>query len=178
MKINAKVMSTGLIYAALYAALTIGLSPISYGAIQVRLADVLVAAVPLFGWAGVLGQGLGVFIANIPSPLGWIDMLNAIPSAVMALAMVQLYKRCDNRSWTVIVGAIAYSAVIAVSVGYMLSTVYGLPEWITSIYVFIGNIVATVAIGFPVFLAIRRTGIFQKYGFVLGKQKGNGTQET
>ena len=178
MKISAKVMSAGIIYAALYAALTIGLSPISYGAIQVRLADVLVAAVPLFGWAGVLGQGLGVLIANIPSPLGWIDMLNAIPSAVMALAMVQLYKRFDNRSWTVIVGAIAYSAVIAGSVGYMLSIVYSLPELITIFYVFVGNLIATVAIGYPGLLAIRRTAIFQKYGFVLGKEKVNGTQET
>jgi len=51
-------------YAALYAALVVVLGGFSYGPIQVRVADSMVAAVPLIGFAGVLGHTLGVFIGN------------------------------------------------------------------------------------------------------------------
>ena len=84
------------VYAALYAALVVVLGGISYGPIQVRVADSMVAAVPLLGIAGVLGHTLGVFIGNIFSSAGPIDLLNTIPSFVMSFVVYYVYKHTKN----------------------------------------------------------------------------------
>ena len=49
------------------------LGAFSYGPIQVRIADSMLAVVPLLGLAGVLGHTLGVFVGNVFSPAGPID---------------------------------------------------------------------------------------------------------
>ena len=61
-----------------------------------RIADSMVAAVPLLGIAGVLGHTLGVFIGNIFSSAGPIDFLNTIPSFAMSFVVYYIYKRTKN----------------------------------------------------------------------------------
>ncbi len=161
LKIRTKDVAIIGIYAALYAALVIGLGGISYGPIQVRLADSLVAAVPLLGMAGVLGHTLGVFIANMFSTAGVIDLLNTIPSFAMAFVVFYVYKRTKN-DYSVIVTCLAYSAVLGTTVGWMLSYLYGLPLVPTIAYVAIGNMIASVLIGWPIFKILKKTGIFQR----------------
>jgi uncharacterized membrane protein len=164
-KTHLKIRSTDLaligIYAALYAALVVVLGGISYGPIQVRIADSLLAVVPLLGLAGVLGHTLGVFIANLFSPVGLIDLLNTIPSFVMSFVVYYVYKRTKN-DYTVIGTCIAYSAVLGVTVGWMLSYVYALPLLLTMAYVAVGNVIASVLIGWPLFKVLKKTGVFQK----------------
>jgi len=151
------------LYAALYAALVIFLPGISYGPIQVRIADSLLAVVPLLGLAGVLGHTLGVFVANLFSPLGPIDLLNTAPSFAMAFVVYYVYKRTNN-DYTVIGTCIAYSAVLGITVGWMLSFVLGFPLLATIAYVAIGNFIASVIIGWPLFKLLKKTGISQKNG--------------
>lgn len=149
-------------YAALYAALVIVLPGLSYGPIQVRIADSLVAVVPLLGLAGVLGHTLGVFVANLFSPAGPIDLLNTVPSFVMALIVYYVYKRTDN-DFTIIATCIAYSVVLGTTVGWMLSYLYGYPLLATIAYVILGNILASVLLGWPIFKLLKRSGVFQKW---------------
>ena len=161
-----KIRSTDLaligVYAALYAALVVVLGGFSYGPIQVRLADSLVAVVPLLGLPGVLGHTLGVFIANMFSTAGLIDLLNTIPSFAMAFVVYYVYKRTQN-DYTVIGTCIAYSAVLGITVGWMLSYVFALPLLPTMAYVAVGNTVASVLVGWPLFKVLKRTGVLQKW---------------
>lgn len=159
MKIKPKDLALISTYAALYAALVIVLGGISYGPIQIRIADSLVAAVPLLGIPGVLGHTLGVFISNIFSPAGWLDLLNTIPSFVMSFVVYYVYKKTNN-DYTVILTSIAYATVLGITVGWMLSYLYGLPLLLTIAYVAIGNVIATVLIGWPMFKLLKRTGLF------------------
>jgi uncharacterized membrane protein len=146
------------IYAALYVALVI-FSPIPpYGPLQIRIADSLVAAVPLLGLAGVLGHTLGVLISNIPSPLGPIDLLNAIPSFIMAFMVYYTYKK-TNKNYTIIATCSAYSIVLGITVGWMLHYIEGFPLIPTIAYVALGNIIASVLIGWPLFILLKRLGI-------------------
>jgi uncharacterized membrane protein len=131
------------IYAALYAALVVVLGFSSYGPIQLRVADSLVAVVPLLGIAGVLGHTLGVFVGNIFSSAGPLDLL--------------------NNDYTVIATCTAYSAVLGMTVGWMLSFLYGYPLLITIFYVAIGNVIATVLIGWPLFKLLKKSGVFEKW---------------
>jgi uncharacterized membrane protein len=167
-KIGSKNLAVIAIYAALYAALVIVLGPFSYGPLQIRLADSLLAAVPLLGIAGVLGHTLGVFIANLFSPLGPIDLLNTIPSFVMSFVVYYVYKRTQN-DYTVIATCTAYSVVLGITVGSMLSYVLGLPLLPTIAYVFIGNFISSVLIGWPFFKVLKKIGIFQRW---FGTEKG------
>lgn len=57
-------VATAAVYAAMYVVLALAFSPISYGVINLRVANILMGLVPLIGWPAVVGQGLGVFIAN------------------------------------------------------------------------------------------------------------------
>jgi uncharacterized membrane protein len=159
MKLRSKDLALIGIYAALYAALVVGLGGISYGPIQIRIADSMVAAVPLLGIPGVLGHTLGVFIGNIFSPDGLLDLLNTIPSFAMSFVIYYIYKKTKN-DYTVIATSAAYSVVLGITVGWMLSFLYQLPLLLTIAYVAIGNVIATVAIGWPLFKLLKATGLF------------------
>ncbi len=50
---------------------------------------------------------------------------------------------------------------LGTTVGWMLSYLYGLPLLLTIAYVAIGNVIATVLIGWPMFKLLKRTGLFQ-----------------
>jgi uncharacterized membrane protein len=162
LKLRTKDLALIAIYAALYAALVVFLGAFSYGPIQFRIADSMVAAVPLLGLPGVLGHTLGVFIANLFSPDGFLDLLNTIPSFVMSFVVYYVYKKTKN-DYTVLGTCLAYAAVLGVTVGVMLSYLYGLPLMITMAYVGVGNALATVVIGWPLFKVLKRTGMFQRW---------------
>jgi uncharacterized membrane protein len=165
-KTNLKIQSKDItligLYAALYAALVVVLGGFSYGPIQVRIADSLLAVVPLLGLPGVLGHTLGVFIANMFSTVGLIDLLNTIPSFAMSFVVYYVYKRTQN-DYTVIGTCIAYSIVLGITVGWMLSYVLTLPLLPTMAYVAVGNIIASVLVGWPVFKVLKKIGVFQKW---------------
>jgi uncharacterized membrane protein len=159
LKIQTKNIAIIAIYAALYAVLVVVLGAFSYGPVNLRVADAMLGVVPLLGLAGVLGHTLGVFVANIFSTAGPLDLLNTIPSFVMSFVVYYVYKRTKN-DYTVIGTCIAYSIVIGTTVGWMLSFLYGLPLLVTIAWVAVGNIIATVLIGWPVFKALKKTGLF------------------
>jgi uncharacterized membrane protein len=161
LKIRTKTLALVAVYAALYAALVVVLGPFSYGPIQIRIADTMLAAVPLLGMAGVLGHTLGVFIANIFSTAGLLDLLNTIPSFAMSFVVYYVYKRSKN-DYTVIGTCVAYSIVVGTTVGLMLSYLYSLPLLITIAYVTTGNIIATTLIGWPIFKLLKKTGLFER----------------
>jgi uncharacterized membrane protein len=162
MKLKTKDVALIAVYAALYAALVVALGAFSYGPVQVRIADTMLAAVPLLGLPGVLGHTFGVFFANMFSTAGLIDLLNTIPSFVMSYVVYYTYKRTKN-DYTVIGTCVAYSVVIGTTVGWMLSYLYSLPLLITIAYVSIGNIIASVLIGWPVFKLLKKIGLLQKW---------------
>lgn len=162
LKIRTKDLALTSIYAALYAALVVVLGGFSYGPVQIRIADSMLAAVPLLGIAGVLGHTLGVFVANIFSPLGPIDLLNTVPSFAMSFVVYYVYKRTRN-DYTVIGTCLVYSAVLGVTVGSMLSYVLSLPLLPTIAYVAIGNVIASVLIGWSLFKVLKKIGVFRRW---------------
>ena len=60
--------------ACIYAILTIMISPIAYGAIQMRMSEILVL-LAFYNKKYIPGLVIGCFIANMASPMGLWDML-------------------------------------------------------------------------------------------------------
>jgi len=151
-------VSLAAVYAALYAVLTVGLGPFSYLAIQVRISDAMVGLVPLLGWPAVIGHTIGVAVSNSFSPAGFLDLLNTIPSFVMAYVVMKL----KGGNVRVITGLLSYTVVLSATVSWMLSYLYGLPPLETYVYVFIGIFISTVLIGFALYKTIGHLKFFGK----------------
>ena len=137
------------IIAAIYVVLVFALAPFSFGAIQVRVADALVGIVPLVGMPGVIGITIGVFIGNIPSPLGPLDLLSTVPTFIALLITLKL------RNFSVMAGLLAYSIILSLWVGLILSYAFSLPFMMTFIYLLIGIGFATAGLGYLLYKAMK-----------------------
>ena len=156
------VIATAAVYAAMYVVLGLVFSPISYGVINLRIANILVGLVPLLGWPAIIGQTLGVFIANQPAlgdPLGPIDLINVLPTFVFTWVVWKLRKK------SVFLGLTLYAVALGVSVSYALSYAFGLPLLLEIPQVTAGIFLATVVLGYLFYRAIGRLGVIQRrYG--------------
>lgn len=144
------------VYAALYVALVFVFSPISYGQVNLRVANIIVGLIPLIGWPGILGQALGVFIANSVSPLGPIDLLNVAPAGVFAWTIWKL------RRTSVFLGLTLYSIALGVSVSLALNYAFGPPLSLEIPYVTAGIFLATAVLGYLFYRAVKRLGVLQR----------------
>jgi uncharacterized membrane protein len=145
-----KILTLAIVYAALYTALSLFLSPISFGAIQVRIAGLLLGAVPVLGIAGVIGQTLGCFITNSFSPLGLIDLVNVIPTFIMTLVIWKL------RSKSVLLGLSLYTIVTSISIAFTLNYAFNLPVGITMLTVLVGQVISCVIGGYILYKVLNR----------------------
>ena len=84
------------IMAALYAAVTIVLGPISYGIINLRISDVLLPFPYILGWPMAVALFLGCFVANIFGGLGIIDILLGSLLNLAAGVLVMNRKTCPH----------------------------------------------------------------------------------
>lgn len=138
------------IIAALYVAIVWALAPISFGVIQIRVSNALIGVVPLVGMPAVIGITLGVFIGNLTSPLGPIDLLSAIPTFVALLLVLKLGKK------SVLVGLMMYTVILSGWVGALLNYVLGVPFLATFSYLLIGIGFATAVLGYMVYVTLRK----------------------
>lgn len=150
---NSKSLALAAIYAGLYSALSLFLSPLSFGPIQVRVAGMLLGAVPFLGLGGVLGQTVGCLIVNSFSPLGLIDLVNVIPTFIMALVIWRLKRK------NVLIGLSSYCLVTSASIGLTLNYAFGLPLGFTYLTVLIGQLIACVAGGYVLNKSLARLHI-------------------
>ena len=149
-------VATVSLYAAMYVVITYSFSPISYGQVQLRLANVMLGLIPLIGWPAVIGQAVGVFVANLGSPLGPIDLLNAVPSFIFSFIIWKL------RNVSVILGLVLYSVGLGLSVSFALNYAFGLPLIVNIPWVTAGNLIAA-ALAYLLYKAVKRTGLLQRY---------------
>ena len=156
------------VIAALYAAVTLvpGISAISYGPFQFRVAEALTilpaltfAAVPGLTLGCVLANGFGLLLgANIAG--GWDVLIGSAATLLAALCSYALRNCC-------IKGAPVLSAVPPVLfngliIGAELSAVLHLPFWATAGEVALGEAVVVFALGLPLAMLLKRTKLFEK----------------
>lgn len=151
LKLNTKFWTQGAVIAAVYAGLTMALAPISYGMMQVRLAEAL-TVLPALTPAAIPGLFVGCLVANLLSPIGIIDIV--FGSFASLIAAVLTYKL---RSYDSLI-PLPPVAVNAVIVGAMLKILY-VPEvsllacmgWVA-----LGQLISCYAIGLPLLKLLRK----------------------
>lgn len=141
-----KIAITG-ITAAVYAALTVLLLPISYGMIQLRISEVmtLLAFVnPVF----IPGLILGTFVANMYSPMPVPDMIMGTTATAIAVVMMSKTKNVWFASlWPTIANGLI--------IGLELYLFAGMPLLASMGFVALGEFVVVTLVGCPLYLAIK-----------------------
>ena len=131
------------IVAALYFVLTVGLAPISYGSLQFRVSEVmtLLAFIDPFYIPGLV---LGTVLANLFSPLGFIDVIFGTVATFISVFMMSRTKNIFLASlWPVVVNGII--------IGIELFIMFGVPLVIGISEVAIGEFVVVSVVGVIIF---------------------------
>lgn len=137
-----QILTQGAIIAAVYVVLTMLFAPISFGPVQIRVAEAL-TILPMFTPAAVPGLFLGCLIANI---LGGGIMLDVIFGSIATLIGAVLGRMLRGHRWLVPVPAIVSNAVI---VPLVLRYGYGvnLPLPALVLYITLGEIAGCYVLG-------------------------------
>jgi len=143
------------IFAALYAIGVIALAPISYGIVQVRVADALIPLSAIFGYPAILGVTIGCFVANIYSPFGAIDIIGGTVANFVASWLS--YKLRKN----VIMATTAATLAVTVIVGSYLTALLGIP--IIFISILVGSFIAINIIGGTLIVLLRKSEFIQQF---------------
>lgn len=152
------IVATAAVYAATYVALVLAFGQISYGVVNLRVANILVGLIPLIGWPAILGQALGVFLGNTVSTLGPIDLINVVPSFVFSWVLWKV------RKVSVFLGLALYSVALGITVSTALSYVGFLltPWYLGFAYVIAGIFLMTAVFGYAFYRAVERLGVLQR----------------
>ena len=155
--------------AAVYATLTMGLAPISYGQQQIRVAEAL-AILPAFTPAAIPGLFVGCAIANTMSFFGLPDLifgsLATLASAQLTYAIARLLK---ERAPLINILLLPLPAVLvnAVIIGAMISILTGMQYWIAALGVMAGQALSCYGLGVPLYILLK--GYARVYGSIRHK---------
>ena len=154
---STKFLVQAAVIAALYAALTIFLMPISYGVMQIRVSEVL-TILPAFTPAAIPGLLIGCFVANMVGPYGMLDMV--IGSAATLIAAFASYKLRKNIYLVPIPPIIANGLLVGGMLYYAYGVPFSLPACI--FWVALGEAGACYALGLPLLKYLKkRESIFR-----------------
>ena len=162
MRLNTKKLAVVTVFAALYAVGVVFLAPISFGIVQVRVADAMLPLSMIFGLPGALGLSLGCLVSNVFGGLGIVDIVGGAAANLVACTLAWYIGR-KGRGTQRFLGTVAETVAVALIVGGYLSLLLQVPLEISLLGVLIGEMIAVNLIGFPIEEAIRRSKIFRKY---------------
>ena len=138
------------VFAALYAALTLLLAPISYGPIQLRLSEAM-TLLPILLPQAVPGLFVGCLIANLYTGMLTDIIFGSLATLLAAIGTYLLRKKP-------LLAAACPVAANAVIVGLVLSMSFNLPVALTMLEVGIGELGA-VLLGMLILSGIKRAKI-------------------
>ena len=159
MKFSSKSLARSAMIAALYATLTVALQPISYGAVQFRIAEAL-TLLPALTVNAVPGLTIGCLLANLLGGAPWFDVIFGTAATLIAAVLTRklrakpaLAAAMPVLSNGVIVGPVVYF-------GYVWRP--GTPilwggVWTTMATVALGEAVVCFVLGLLLLKALRRS---------------------
>jgi len=163
MKIKTNEISLAIVFSSLYAVLVVVLAPISFGPVQLRVADCLLPLAALFGWPAIAGVTVGCFLGNAYLWLGPQDVIfGAIANLIAAIIIFTLRKRP-------FLACVLGSLPVGVIVGGYLWFFFGfgvdvfglqLPVWVAMIVsITISTLIAVAGIGYAILKTLSRSSI-------------------
>ncbi len=155
-------LSLTVVFASLYAILVVALAPISFGPVQLRVADCLIPLAALFGWPVIAGVTVGCFMGNAYFWLGPYDIIfgpiaNLVAATIIFLLRKRQFPAC-------VVGSLPIGLVVGsyLWVFFPPPDIFGLnmPIWSAMIVsITISTLIAMAVIGYAILKALSRPNI-------------------
>ena len=153
MQVNSRELSLIAVFAALYAALVFVFAPVSFYALQFRVAGVIRPAIAR-KWKLSIGYALGTAIGNLFSPFpGPLELLFMPLMSLVAGLLGYLVARKLSHNY--FIAGLVIATVVALSVSWMLNQLFNLPMSATIVYLLISE-QAVCFFGATVFKLIER----------------------
>ncbi|MGE4485563.1 MAG: QueT transporter family protein [Oscillospiraceae bacterium] len=160
-------ISFAAVVAAVYAALTILLAPISYGPVQMRLSEAM-CILPFFFPMSVWGLFIGCIIANLMSAYGIIDVVFGSAATLMAaLCTMYMGKKSSGGVLSKALACLPPVVFNAVIIGAVISF-SATPDafWagfiVNGAEVALGEFAVMYVIGLPLMIYLPGTAFFQE----------------
>jgi uncharacterized membrane protein len=125
------------VFAALYAVLVYLFAPVSFYALQFRVAGVLRPGIAR-KWMLAVGYAIGVVVGNILSPFAGLHELVFMPIMSFLAGMLGYLAAKPFKNSYFIAGAVI-ATIIPISVSWMLSQLFSLPIFATLPYMFLSE---------------------------------------
>jgi len=138
------------VFASLYAVSVIVLAPISFGPIQIRIADALIPLSIIYGYPVVIGVTLGNVIANIYGGFGFIDIVGGTLANLLAS-----YSAFKLRRHTIL-ACISAALIIGIIVGTYLGYILSIPSEFTIISITFSSLISITIIGYTLVTLLKQ----------------------
>lgn len=165
MNIKVKNLVYGAIIAAIYTACSLlpGISAISYGPIQFRIAEALMLLC-LFSPSAVGGVTVGCFLANVFSPMGanMFDLVLGTGATFLAAISTYLVRKFLNKHmWLSPLPTVIFNALIVGSYLPLLMTDSPVAIWYCMLTVGVGEIAVCYILALPLATMVRKKQLFR-----------------
>lgn len=155
-----KFFATSGIIAAVYIAVSLLLAPLSFGAIQLRFSEILNQLI-VFNKKYFYAIVIGVFITNLFSPNGPIDLLFGVGQTALSLGITILSaKFIKSIVARMIFNTVVFSFMMWL-IAWELNIIFALPFGYTWLTVAIGEAIVML-IAIPIMLLINKRVHFKK----------------
>ena len=141
------------VIAALYFVLTVTLGSFGYGPIQFRYAEVL-NFLAFFSPFNAIGVTLGVFLSNLASPFGMVDVIFGTLHTIVSLIFIA-------RSKNLFIASL-WPTVFSFIIGYELAVILKLDGGFiyTTLMVMLSEFIIMTVIGYPLFKGLSKNKRF------------------
>ncbi|NLK01092.1 MAG: QueT transporter family protein [Clostridia bacterium] len=144
-----KITRAGVI-ASVYIVLCLALQPISYGVIQLRVAEAL-TVLPILYIEAVPAIFIGVFFANIFGGLGIADMVVGSLTSLAAAYLTYIFR---NSILAYLPPIILNAFIISIYLHILLN----FPYWATALSIGISQSIVVFGLGYPLVKFLRKHG--------------------
>jgi uncharacterized membrane protein len=168
-KFDSRDLALTAVFAALYViinlteAFFVGGPVFTYGPVQLRLADCLIALAVLFGWPLVGGVTLGCVLTNAYYFIGAPDVILGPIANLVAASLVMFLRK--HRLIACIAGALPVGVIVGSYLWLFFpppAVLSFLPAWAAMIAsITISSLIAVSIVGYVLLLALSRRGIIE-----------------
>lgn len=160
MKLTVKKLTISSVIAALYAALTLILAPISFGAVQCRISEAL-CVLPIFTPYAIPGLFIGCLISNLIGGMGIFDIV--FGSLTTLIAATLTYKFRKNTLVALIFPVILNALVVGAYLSFVMTesgfSLHGF--LVVALEVGLGQLVSCYGLGCPLASYLKKSALIK-----------------
>ncbi len=155
MKMTTKTLTRAAAIAALYAAITLLLQPISFGPMQLRVSEAM-TLLPCLWPESIAGLFVGCFLSNL---IGGYGIMDAVIGGGATLIAAFLTYWLRKKRWLAPLPPVLINMV---AIGILLHVVAKAPLLMTVFYIGAGQALACYGLGIPMLTVLRKSRLAQK----------------